>query len=55
MNKEDYQYEFGQLISESSQYKKYIRKVVEMVDDTSSDEKLGKKIREYIEEEFPKN
>ena len=55
MNKEDYQYEFGQAITESSEYKKHIRRVVGLVDDTESDEKLGKMIREYIEEEFPKN
>jgi len=54
MNKEDYQYEFGQLITESSQYKRYIRKVVELVDDIDNDKKLGEMIREYIELEFPK-
>ena len=54
MDKEQYQYEFGQMISESSQYKKYIRKVVELVDDIENDKKLGEMIREYIEEEFPK-
>ena len=54
MDKEQYQYEFGQMISESSQYKKYIQKVVELVDGIESDKKLGKKVREYIEEEFPK-
>ena len=36
-------------------YRRALQKVVEMVDDTESDEKLGKMIREYIEEEFPKN
>ena len=55
MNKEDYQYEFGQMISQNSEYQKHLRKVVEMVDDISSDEKLGEMIREYIEEEFPKD
>ena len=55
MNKEDYQYEFGHAITESAEYKKHIQKVVEMVDGTKSDKKLGKLIREYIEEEFPKD
>ena len=55
MNKEDYQYEFGHAITESAEYKKHIRKVVELVDDTENDKKLGEMIREYIEEEFPKN
>ena len=36
-------------------YKKALQKVVEMVDGTKSDKKLGEMIREYIEEEFPKN
>ena len=31
-------------------YRKALRKVVELVDDTESDEKLGQLIREYIEE-----
>ena len=39
---------------ESSLYREHIRKVVELVDDISSDKKLGKRVREYIEEEFPK-
>ena len=34
-------------------YKRTLQKVVEMVDDIENDEKLGKMIREYIEEEFP--
>ena len=36
-------------------YKRALRKVVELVDDIESDKKLGQLIREYIEEEFPKN
>ena len=55
MNKEDYKYEFGQAITESAEYKKHIRRLVGMVDDTRSDKKLGEIIREYIEEEFPKD
>ena len=54
MDKEQYNYEFGHAITESSEYRKHIRKVVEMVDGTGSDKKLGEMIREYIEEEFPK-
>ena len=45
----------NQYIIENSVYKKHIRKVVELVDDTENDKKLGEMIREYIEEEFPKN
>ena len=36
-------------------YRRALRKVVELVDDIESDKKLGQLIREYIEEEFPKN
>ena len=36
-------------------YRKALRKVVEMVDDIENDKKLGEMIREYIEEEFPKD
>ena len=55
MDKEQYNYEFGHAITESSEYRKHIRRVVGMVDDIESDKKLGEMIREYIEEEFPKN
>ena len=55
MDKEQYNYEFGHAITESFEYKKHIRKVVEMVDDIESDKKLGEMIREYIELEFQNN
>ena len=45
----------NQYIIENSLYREHIRKVVELVDNIESDKKLGKMIREYIEEEFPKN
>ena len=45
----------NQYIIENFVYKKHIQRVVELVDDTESDKKLGEMIREYIEEEFPKN
>ena len=36
-------------------YRRALKKVVELVDDIENDKKLGEKVREYIEEEFPKD
>jgi len=36
-------------------YRIALKKVVELVDDIENDKKLGEKVREYIEEEFPKD
>ena len=55
MDKEDYKYEFGQMITESTYFRRHLKKIVAMADDVTSDEKLGKMIRDYIEEEFPNN
>ena len=42
----------NQYIIENSVYRRTLKKIVEMVDDTRSDKKLGQKIREFYEEEF---
>jgi uncharacterized protein (UPF0147 family) len=55
MDKEQYNTEFGKMITEKSMYKRYIQKVVELVDKIDNDKKLGQLIREYVEEEFPNN
>ena len=52
MDKEQYNYHFGQMISEKSYFQRHLRKIAAMVDDVKSDEKLGKMVRDYIEEEF---
>ena len=52
MDKEDYKYEFGQMITEKSYFQRHLKKIAAMVDDVKSDKKLGKMVREYIEEEF---
>ena len=52
MDKEQYNYRFGQLITESSYFQRHLKKIAAMVDDVKNDEKLGKMVREYIEEEF---
>ena len=55
MDKEDYKYEFGKMITESAYFQRHLKRIVAMADDVASDEKLGKMIRDYIEEEFPNN
>ena len=40
---------------ESIYFRRHLKKIAAMVDDVKSDKKLGKMVREYIEEEFPKN
>ena len=55
MDKEDYKYEFGQMITEKSYFQRHLKKIVAMADDVTSDEKFGKMVRDYIEEEFPTN
>tara|TARA_B100000214_G_scaffold229141_1_gene166997 strand:- start:425 stop:583 length:159 start_codon:yes stop_codon:yes gene_type:complete len=52
MDKEQYNYQFGQTIAEKSYFQRHLKKIAAMVDDVKSDKKLGKMVREYIEEEF---
>ena len=53
MDKEQYNYHFGQMITEKSYFQRHLKKIAAMVDDAGSDENLGKMVREYIEQEFP--
>ena len=38
---------------ESIYFRRHLKKIVAMADDVKSDKKLGKMLREYIEEEIP--
>ena len=55
MDKEQYKDQLGRTIAESSYYQRTLKNIVSIIEDIDDDKKLGQKIREYIEEEFPNN
>ena len=52
MDKEQYKDQLGRTIAESSYYQRTLKHIVSIIEDIDDDKKLGKKIREFYEEEF---